>query len=154
MIEDVIVDISLVLNLYCINILHQCIDTIAAIISWLVRCGLRLGSRISWIWGISIFSGIGAGLRDEDGKEFLVTGLVPMAEFHDRYQEASGLEIDPVKLHFYEVLSRFQQVQTLLGTAYRVARLGKSHQNVVVARLEGPSYLLAEELRRALEDSV
>jgi GDP-mannose 4,6 dehydratase len=28
-----------------------------------VRCGLRLGRRISWIWGISIFSGIGVGLR-------------------------------------------------------------------------------------------
>ncbi len=28
-----------------------------------VRCGLRRGSRISWIWEISIFSEIGAGLR-------------------------------------------------------------------------------------------
>jgi GDPmannose 4,6-dehydratase len=28
-----------------------------------VRCGLRRGSRISCIWGISIFSGIGDGLR-------------------------------------------------------------------------------------------
>jgi aminoglycoside phosphotransferase (APT) family kinase protein len=92
------------------------------------------------------------GHMAEDGKTYLICGLMPIEEFYDRYQTASGLTIDPVKLHFYEVLNRYQQVTTVLGTAYRVVRLGKSHQNIVVARLQTAAYLLAEELRSALEE--
>ena len=92
------------------------------------------------------------GHMSEDGKTYLICGLMPIEEFYDRYQQASGLTIDPVKLHFYEVLNRYQQVTTVLGTAYRVVRLGKSHQNIVVARLQTAAYLLAEELRSALEE--
>ena len=94
------------------------------------------------------------GHMAEDGKTYLICGLMPIEEFHARYEEASGLKIDPVKLHFYEVLNRYQQVTTVLGTAYRVVRLGKSHQNIVVARLQTAAYLLAEELRSALEEVV
>ena len=94
------------------------------------------------------------GHMAEDGKTYLICGLMPIEEFHDRYQECSGLKIDPVKLQFYEVLNRYQQVTTVLGTAYRVVRLSKSHQNIVVARLQTAAYLLAEELRSALEEMV
>ena len=94
------------------------------------------------------------GHMAEDGKTYLICGLMPIEEFHDRYQQSSGLMIDPVKLQFYEVLNRYQQVTTVLGTAYRVVRLGKSHQNIVVARLQTAAYLLAEELRSALEEVV
>ncbi len=92
------------------------------------------------------------GHMAEDGKTFLMCGLMPMAEFYARYEDASGLRIDPAKLRFYEVLNRYQQLQTVLGTAYRVVRLGKSHQNIVIARLQKASYLLAEDLRRALQE--
>lgn len=94
------------------------------------------------------------GHMAEDGKTYLICGLMPIEEFHERYEQASGLKIDPVKLHFYEVLNRYQQVTTVLGTAYRVVRLGKSHQNIVVARLQTAAYLLAEELRSALEGAI
>lgn len=94
------------------------------------------------------------GHMAEDGKTYLICGLMPIEEFHARYRDASGLTIDPVKLHFYEVLNRYQQVTTVLGTAYRVVRLSKSHQNIVVARLQTAAYLLAEELRSALEEVV
>ena len=94
------------------------------------------------------------GHMAEDGKTYLICGLMPIEEFHDRYQQSSGLKIDPVKLQFYEVLNRYQQVTTVLGTAYRVVRLSKSHQNIVVARLQTAAYLLAEELRCALEEVV
>lgn len=92
------------------------------------------------------------GHRDEKGRDFLVCGLVPETEFLDRYQEESGLAIDPAKLRFYRILTRYQQVQTVLGTAYRVVRLSKSHQNIVVSRLEAIAYMLAEELRASLEE--
>lgn len=94
------------------------------------------------------------GHMAEDGKTYLICGLMPIEEFHSRYLDASGLTIDPVRLHFYEVLNRYQQVTTVLGTAYRVVRLCKSHQNIVVARLQTAAYLLAEELRSALEEVV
>ena len=89
-----------------------------------------------------------------DGKTYLICGLMPVEEFYARYEDAAGLKIDPVKLRFYEVLNRYQQVTTVLGTAFRVVRLGKSHQNIVVARLQTAAYLLAEELRSALEQVI
>lgn len=94
------------------------------------------------------------GHLDEDGKTFLVCGLLPQEEFYERYQQASGLSIDPDKLRFYEILNRYQQVQTVLGTAYRVTRLSKSHQNIVITRLMSAAYQLAEELRAALDQVV
>jgi aminoglycoside phosphotransferase (APT) family kinase protein len=90
----------------------------------------------------------------EDGKTFLVCGLMPREEFYEAYEQASGLAVDPARLRWYEILSRFVQVQTVLGTAYRVARLGKSHQDILVARMEGAAYVIAEELRTALEEVI
>lgn len=90
----------------------------------------------------------------EDRKTFLVCGLLPLEAFYERYREASGLTIDPDKLRFYEILNRYQQVQTVLGSAYRVARLNKSHQGIVITRLSSASYQLAEELRGALAEVV
>ncbi|MEC7762115.1 MAG: phosphotransferase family protein [Pseudomonadota bacterium] len=92
------------------------------------------------------------GMMDEDDREFLICGLVPQDEFFERYQEASGFSVDPDRMKWYQVLARYQQVQTTLGTAYRVVRLSKSHQNIVVARLESVAYMLAEELRRSLAE--
>lgn len=92
------------------------------------------------------------GRMAEDGKTYLVCGLIPLDEFFERYEEYSGLAVDRRKLRFYEVLNRYQQVQTVLGTAHRVVRLAKSHQNIVISRLQSAAYLLAEELRTALEE--
>jgi aminoglycoside phosphotransferase (APT) family kinase protein len=90
----------------------------------------------------------------EDGKTFLVCGLMPLEEFYAAYEERSGLSVDRKRLRFYEILNRFQQVETLLATSYRVVRLGKSHQDILVARIEGAAYLIAEELRAALEEVI
>jgi aminoglycoside phosphotransferase (APT) family kinase protein len=92
------------------------------------------------------------GRMAEDGKTYLVCGLLPLNEFFERYEEYSGLTVDRKTLHFYEILNRYQQVQTVLGTAHRVVRLAKSHQNIVISRLQSAAYLLAEELRTALEE--
>ena len=94
------------------------------------------------------------GHLDDDGKTFLMCGLMSIAEFYERYEQASGLVLDRTRLHFYEVLNRYQQLQTVLGTAYRVVRLSKSHQNIVIARLQKAAYLLAEDLRAALAEVV
>ena len=93
------------------------------------------------------------GHNDADGT-YLVCGLMPETEFYARYEDASGFAVDPDRLRFYEILNRYQQVQTLLGTSFRVAKLGKSHQNVLVTRMETAAYLLAEELRTALREVI
>jgi aminoglycoside phosphotransferase (APT) family kinase protein len=92
-----------------------------------------------------------SGSRDEQGR-FLVSGLLPVDEFLAAYQERSGLTVDPARMHYYKVLNHYQIVVSLLGTAYRVVRLGMSHQDVLLAWMEGIVYSFVSELRRALEE--
>lgn len=91
-----------------------------------------------------------AGHLADDGATFLVSGLVPLDEFLSRYEEASGLPVDPVRLNYYRVLNCFQIVVSMLGTAHRVARTGGSHQDILLSWLEGSGHMTADNLRRAL----
>ncbi|MCW5653896.1 phosphotransferase family protein [Hydrogenophaga sp.] len=86
----------------------------------------------------------------EDGKTFLVSGLVPLETFYTEYERLSGLSIDPQRLRYYRILNSYQLVASSLGTAYRVARLGRSHQDVLLTWIEGIVYQLAEEMRGQL----
>jgi aminoglycoside phosphotransferase (APT) family kinase protein len=92
------------------------------------------------------------GHLGEDGKTYYVCGLIPLAEFYARYEQASGLAVDPRRLHYYRVLNCFQIITTVSATAYRVAKLGKSHQDVLLARLEGIAPVIAHELSELLEE--
>jgi len=117
---------------------------ITAILDW-ERC--TIGDRhrdLAWATSEAI------GHYSEDGRELLVCGLLPLQEFLQRYAEASGLPVDPVRLQYYTVLSRYQQAVTVLATGYRVVRLRRSHQDVLLSRIEAAAYVLMEELRRAL----
>ncbi len=70
-----------------------------------------------------------------DGSTYMVCGLVPMTEFYRQYEAISGLSVNEDTLHYYRVLNAYQLVATLLATSYRVTRLGRSHQDVLLARL-------------------
>lgn len=85
-----------------------------------------------------------------DGTTYLVSGLVPLKEFYARYEAASGLKVDMTKLRYYRILNNYQLVASTLGTAYRVARLGRSHQDVLLTWIEGVVYSVADDLRVAL----
>ncbi|KXX59567.1 phosphotransferase [Rhodococcus sp. LB1] len=89
------------------------------------------------------------GNYDADGT-FLVSGLIPLDEFYRQYTEVSGLNVDQKRLRYYRVLNSYQLVVSTLGSAYRVVRLGRSHQDVLLAWLEGAAYLIADEMRTAL----
>lgn len=118
---------------------------ITAVLDW-ERC--TIGDRhrdLAWATSEAI------GHFDESGQHLLVCGLLPLAEFIDEYERASGLKVDPQRLHFYTVLSRYQQAATVLGTGYRVVRLRRSHQDILLSRIEAASYVLLEELRQSLE---
>ncbi len=119
----------------------------ARITAWLDWERGYLGDRhrdLAWIT-LPLF-----GNYAEDGKTLLVSGLVPLQEFYDRYEAASGLRIDPVRLRYYRILNGYQLVASTLGTSSRVARLGRSHQDVLLTWIEGVVYQLANELKNQI----
>lgn len=93
------------------------------------------------------------GSYDEDGT-FLVSGLVPLDEFFSEYERLSGLSVDKEKLKFYRVLNCFQVVVSAIGTAYRLVHLGKTHQDILLAWVEGVGYTQAEALRTIMEEEI
>ena len=123
-------------------------ESTGQITSWLDWERAYIGDRHS---DLAWASSRALGHLAQDGETFLVCGLMPLEEFFAVYEQTSGLPVDPDRLRFYGILNRYQQVETVLGTSYRVARLGKSHQGIVLTRLEGAAYVLAEELRADLE---
>jgi aminoglycoside phosphotransferase (APT) family kinase protein len=92
------------------------------------------------------------GHYGEDGKTYLVCGLVPLDEFYRRYEDLSGLAVDPERLLYYRILNGYQILASIMGTAYRVARLGKSHQDVLLARVKGMAPAVAHDLSRLLKE--
>jgi aminoglycoside phosphotransferase (APT) family kinase protein len=87
------------------------------------------------------------GTFAEDGKTFLVSGLMPENQFIEAYEKASGLKVDRKSLHYYQVFNAYSMVAMTLGTSYRVARNGKSHQDILLAWLLGVGYMLLDEIR-------
>ncbi|MGO4836288.1 phosphotransferase family protein [Rhizobiaceae sp. 2RAB30] len=94
------------------------------------------------------------GHYGEDGKTYYICGLVPRDEFYDRYTEASGLTVDPVRLEYYRILNCFQIIASVTATATRVARLGKSHQDVMLTRVKGMESITGLELVRLLKEKL
>lgn len=88
----------------------------------------------------------------EDGATLLACGLLPVSELLDRYEEASGLPVDHEVLAYYRILNSYQSVVTAWGSAYRIAKLGRSHQDVLLAGLEATGTLMARCLVDDLEE--
>ncbi|MCW2758392.1 MAG: putative aminoglycoside phosphotransferase [Nocardioidaceae bacterium] len=87
-----------------------------------------------------------------EGDRYLVCGLIPLDEFYEQYESASGLRVDPARLHYFRVLNAFQILAALVGTGHRVIRLRKSHQGISLARLRGQAASISDDLRRLLEE--
>lgn len=91
------------------------------------------------------------GTYAEDGTTFLVSGLMPEDEFIAAYEKASGLQVDRRSLHYYQVFNAYSMIVMTLATSYRVARNGKSHQDILLAWLLGVGYMLQDEMRDLIE---
>lgn len=89
----------------------------------------------------------------EDGKTFLTCGLMPENAFIESYEQASGLRVNPKSVHWYKVYNAYMMVTLTLATGYRVARGGKTHQDVLVTWLMGISNMLLDEIRTLIEES-
>lgn len=110
-----------------------------------------LGDRhqdLSWATGLHF------GHYAEDDKTFLACGLLPIDELFERYERASGLTVELDRLRYFRVFNDFSTTVHMLATADRVARGGKTHQDVVVAWILMLGNVLAGKLRDTLEEIV
>ncbi len=91
------------------------------------------------------------GHWSEDGKTFLASGIAPINELLEGYEAASDLRVDAATLRYYRLFNCYQIVVTALGSSYRVVRLGKTHQDILIAWVEAAAYGAMEELRDEME---
>lgn len=89
----------------------------------------------------------------EDGKTFLTCGLLPETAFIEAYEQSSGLKVDAKSVHWHKVYNDYMMATLLLATGYRIARNGKTHQDVLVSWLMGIAYMLLEEMRSLIEEA-
>ncbi|MCB1476315.1 MAG: phosphotransferase family protein [Rhodobiaceae bacterium] len=89
-----------------------------------------------------------------DGKTYYVCGLIPLDEFYERYEKASGLSVDMKRVTYYRILNCFQSITTTVATAYRVSKLAKSHQDVLLSRLKAVSPINENEMAEMLEGAM
>ena len=90
----------------------------------------------------------------EDGKTELVSGFFPLNEYLETYERLSGLPVDRKRLSYYRVLASYVSVVICMGTGYRVAHGGKTHQDIVVSWLAMISHSILEQLRATLEEVI
>jgi aminoglycoside phosphotransferase (APT) family kinase protein len=88
---------------------------------------------------------------DDDGVTPLVCGLMPEDQFFEAYERASGRRLSPEILRWYKIYDLYALAVLVLGTSYRIARNGKTHQDVVNAWLVGVGSLLLDQMRSELE---
>ena len=95
--------------------------------AWLDWELAHLGDRhedLAWIVNITF------GHLAEDGKTFLISGLMSEPEFCEAYEKASGLRIDPKALTYYKIKNAYQLATLAVRTTDRVARGGKTQQDI------------------------
>ncbi|TVT48697.1 MAG: phosphotransferase family protein [Denitromonas halophila] len=122
-------------------------NRITALLDWELG---RIGDRhqdIAWTTSRAFSS------MSEDGKTVLVCGLMPEREFYEGYEKASGLSINPKTVHWYKVFNAYSIATLTLGTGYRIARNGKTHQDILVAWLIGIGGMIVDEMRTLLEEA-
>ena len=88
----------------------------------------------------------------DDGKTFLVGGLLPEDEFYARYEELSGLTVDRKRIDYYYVMGLYKLITLALGTMYRISSCSKTHHDILMAWLIGVSYPMLEMLRTRMEE--
>lgn len=121
----------------------------AEITAWLDWELVSLGDRhqdLGWLLAYQF------GHYAEDGSTFLASGLLPTEQFLALYEKETGMPVDREKLKYYDVLNTWKAAIIVLGTGYRVAKGGKTHQDVVVSWLSGIGYLVLNNLKNALNE--
>ncbi|MDF1693559.1 MAG: phosphotransferase family protein [Zhongshania sp.] len=89
---------------------------------------------------------------DSDGKTVLVCGMLPEAEFLDAYERASGFSVNVKSLQWYKIYNNYSLAILLIGSGYRVASNGKTHQDVLISWLMGLGSMILDQMRVQLEE--
>ncbi|CAG4884774.1 Phosphotransferase family protein [Georgfuchsia toluolica] len=117
--------------------------------AWLDWELAHLGDRhedLAWVVNVMF------GHLAEDGKTFLVGGLMSESDFCEAYEKASGLSINPKLLTYYRIKNAYQLATLTNATTYRISSSGKTHHDILVAWVMGCSYTVLDELRTQLEE--
>ena len=88
----------------------------------------------------------------DDGKTFLVGGLLSEDEFFATYERLSGLPVDRKRIEYYYIMGLYKLVALAVGTMYRISAGGKTHHDILMAWLIGVSYPMMEMLRTRMEE--
>jgi aminoglycoside phosphotransferase (APT) family kinase protein len=76
---------------------------------------------------------------------------MPEDEFFAAYEKASGRKVNRKTLHWYKVLNAYSIAVLTLATGYRIARNGKTHQDILVTWLIGIGAVTLEDMRELIE---
>ena len=93
------------------------------------------------------------GTPRADG-ELLICGLLPRAEFFERYMQATGALINRETLRYYEVLNAWKCVVINSASACCAARLGQSHQDLVLTWLALCTAVFSDQINELLRDEL
>jgi aminoglycoside phosphotransferase (APT) family kinase protein len=88
--------------------------------------------------------------RDAQG-QLLVASMMTVRHYLDGYSERSGRTIDPVVLHWYQVLNSFKLSVMNFASGVRAARDGTNHQSAFLGFLSACHVGLSGTLCRLLE---
>ena len=92
------------------------------------------------------------GELDENGN-FLVCGLCSREAFLEEYAKHSDMPIDPDRLDYYEVMMRWRNLITAIGSGPRCVVGEKSHQDILFSWLiGGVTGVLKNSLHEVMKD--
>jgi len=92
---------------------------------------------------------VGWGHDDGQGR-YLCSGLLDAESIVARYEQASGLAVDPARLEYYTVLNMYWATVACSGTAPRIADDGMTHLDVMMPFVSGLGAFFIAELTKVL----
>ena len=91
--------------------------------------------------------------RDAEGRRLVASMMTPEA-FLGGFEAATGRRVDPVKLHWYRVLTSFKLVVMNFSSGARAARDGTNHQSALLGYLASVQAGLSTTLCDLLEGAL
>ena len=88
--------------------------------------------------------------RAEDGVTHIASGMMETEAFYRAYEEASGLTLNRATLHYYQLFHAYRAAVIVLGSGYRAALNGKTHQDLLLNWIMGLGYTNLELIRKML----
>lgn len=119
--------------------------TITSILDWEMTHLADVHEDLAWI----VFPGFAA--TGEDGLQ-RVCGLATREEFLQRYEQASGIQPDPNKLDYYEMLNIFKMAVLSTATNVRAAADRQTHLDIMMNYSTGIGYLSISLLMAKLRE--